>query len=116
MDTLTTSVTVIMRRAAELAIIPRYRTLQDHHVTEKSEDDIVTIADRESEVILADGLAALLPEAAIVGEEAAHSDPALVGKLGDDLCWIIDPLEGTNNFAAGAPTFGIIVALAEAGE
>ena len=116
MDTLTSSVTAIMRRAAAVAILPRYRSLQAHHVSEKSEDDFVTIADSESEAILAEGLAALLPDAAIVGEEAAHSDPTLVGKLGDALCWIIDPLDGTNNFAAGNPPFGVIVALAEAGE
>jgi fructose-1,6-bisphosphatase/inositol monophosphatase family enzyme len=116
MDTLSFSVTAIMRRATELAIRPRYRSLQAHHVSEKAEDDIVTIADRESEIILAEGLARLLPEAAIVGEEAAHADPTLARKLGDALCWIIDPLDGTNNFAAGRPPFGIIVALAEAGE
>jgi fructose-1,6-bisphosphatase/inositol monophosphatase family enzyme len=37
-------------------------------------------------------------------------------KLGDALCWIIDPVDGTNNFAVGKPPFGILVALAEAGE
>ncbi len=116
MDTLTSSVTAIMRRAAEVAILPRYRSLEAHHVREKAADDFVTIADSESEAILAEGLAALLPDAAIVGEEAAHSDPGLTRKLGDALCWIIDPLDGTNNFAAGNPPFGIIVALAEAGE
>jgi fructose-1,6-bisphosphatase/inositol monophosphatase family enzyme len=61
-------------------------------------------------------LAQLLPEATIVGEEAAHADPALLDRLGDALCWIIDPIDGTNNFAAGRPPFGLMVALAEAGE
>jgi fructose-1,6-bisphosphatase/inositol monophosphatase family enzyme len=37
-------------------------------------------------------------------------------RLGDALCWIIDPIDGTNNFASGKPPFGIMVALAEAGE
>ena len=115
-DTLTASVTAIMRRAADVAINPRYRRLEVHDVSEKSTDDVVTIADRESEAILAEGLAALLPEAAVVGEEAAHADPTLIRNLGDALCWIIDPLDGTNNFAAGRPPFGVIVALAEAGE
>ena len=116
MDTLTGSVTAIMRRASEVAILPRYWSLQAHHISEKSEDDFVTIADGESEATLAEGLAALLPDAAIVGEEAAHLDPTVTRKLGDALCWIIDPLDGTNNFAAGNPPFGIIVALAQAGE
>ncbi len=115
-ETLTASVIAIMRRAADVAISPRYRRLEARHVSEKSADDVVTIADRESEAILADGLSALLPDAAVVGEEAAHADPTLTRNLGDALCWIIDPLDGTNNFAAGRPPFGVIVALAEAGE
>ncbi len=116
MDTLTPGAFSLMRDAAERAILPRYRSLQAHEVSAKSFDDVVTIADQESEAILAEGLARLLPEATIVGEEAAHADPALLKRLGDALCWIIDPLDGTNNFAKGQPPFGILVALAEAGE
>ena len=69
------------------------------------------------DIALADeGLARILPEAAIVGEEAAFADPSIMGRLGSDLCWIIDPLDGTNNFAHGRPPFGILVALAQGGE
>ncbi|MGH6787638.1 MAG: inositol monophosphatase family protein [Novosphingobium sp.] len=102
--------------AANRAILPRYRKLSADQIDAKAADDVVTIADREAEAILAEGLAALLPEATIVGEEAAHADPALLDRLGDALCWIVDPLDGTNNFARGDPPFGVIVALAEAGE
>jgi fructose-1,6-bisphosphatase/inositol monophosphatase family enzyme len=116
MDTLTSSVLALVREAAERAILPRYRTLQAHDVTTKSPDDVVTIADHDSEAILADGLARLLPDATIVGEEATSAHPALLKRLGDGLCWIIDPLDGTNNFARSEPPFGILVALAEAGE
>jgi fructose-1,6-bisphosphatase/inositol monophosphatase family enzyme len=52
----------------------------------------------------------------VVGEEAAHADPRLLARLDDQLCWIIDPLDGTNNFAAGERPFGVMVALAERGE
>lgn len=116
MDALTNSVRAVMHDAAERAILPRYRSLATSDITSKAADDVVTIADTESEAILAEGLARLLPEAKIVGEEAAHADPAIMERLGQDLCWIIDPLDGTNNFAAGKPPFGIIIALAEAGE
>ena len=115
-DELGSAVAGAMRRAARLAILPRYQALQAHQVMEKSANDIVTVADRECETLLAEALARLAPEATIVGEEAAHADPALLAGLGDALCWIIDPLDGTNNFAAGKPPFGIIVALAERGE
>lgn len=105
-----------MRDAAQRAILPRWRTLAESEVFNKAPDDLVTVADREAEAILSEGLAKLLPEAAIVGEEAVHEDPALLDRLGDALCWIVDPLDGTNNFASGKPPFGVIVALAEHGE
>ncbi len=113
---LTAAVRSVMVDAANRAILPRYRKLSADQIDAKAADDVVTIADREAEAILAEGLAALLPEATIVGEEAAHADPALLDRLGDALCWIVDPLDGTNNFARGDPPFGVIVALAEAGE
>ncbi len=113
---LSKAVEAIMREAAERAILPHYQSLTSDQIVAKAADDAVTVADHESEQILSDMLARLLPEAAIVGEEAAHADPAVLDRLGDALCWIIDPLDGTNNFAAGKPPFGILVALAEAGE
>ena len=113
---LSREIRAIMQVAAERAILPRYQQLAEHEVTAKAADDMVTVADTESEALLAEGLARLLPEATIVGEEAAHDDPALLEKLGDSLCWIIDPLDGTNNFARGHAPFGIMIALAEAGE
>lgn len=96
--------------------MPRYRGLTADDVMTKSVGDLVTIADRESEAMLTDGLSGLLPGASVVGEEAVHRDSGLIDKLGDALCWIVDPLDGTNNFAAGKPPFGIIVALAQSGE
>lgn len=113
---LTGSVHRIMADAAERAILPRYQALAAHEVSEKAKDDVVTVADNEAEDILAEALSRLLPEATIVGEEAVHADPAVLDRLGDALCWIIDPLDGTNNFASGNPPFGILVALAERGE
>jgi fructose-1,6-bisphosphatase/inositol monophosphatase family enzyme len=115
-DALTRSVHAIMRDAAERAIRPRYRVLEAHEVEAKAADDVVTVADHEAEAILTGGLARLLAEATIVGEEACHADPSLNDRLGDALCWIVDPLDGTNNFAQGKPPFGVIVALAERGE
>jgi len=113
------AVLAVMREACERAIMPRYQALATHEIEEKASagtlDDLVTIADKESELILAEGLAKLLPEAAIVGEEAADADPKVLDRLGNALCWIIDPIDGTNNYAAGKPPFGVLVALAERG-
>lgn len=114
--TLDAAVAALMRRVAAEAILPRYQTLAEHEVIAKAANDMVTIADTEAEALLAEGLAAILPEAAIVGEEAVHADPALMSRLDNGLCWIIDPVDGTNNFAAGKPPFGIILALSDGGE
>jgi fructose-1,6-bisphosphatase/inositol monophosphatase family enzyme len=114
-DQFSKSIEAVMREAAERAIRPRFQALAAHEISEKAADDFVTVADREAEEILAEGLARLLSEAAIVGEEAAHADAGLLERLSDPLCWIIDPLDGTHNFAHGKPPFGVLVALAENG-
>ena len=113
-DILDRAILALMREAAHRAILPRYRNLAAHHISAKAADDVVTVADHESEALLAEGLARLIPDATIVGEEAAHADPTVLERM-SGLCWIIDPLDGTNNFAAGKPPFGIIVALADGG-
>ncbi len=110
------AVAALMRDTAEKTLLKHYQRLGSDEVTNKATDDVVTIADTESEIMLAEGLAIILPEAAIVGEEAAHADPAIFERLSDRLCWIIDPLDGTNNYAVGKPPFGIMLALAEKGE
>lgn len=76
----------------------------------KGDVDLVTEADRESERFLVGRLTRLLPEASILAEEGS-------GILRDpDLRWIVDPLDGTTNFAHGYPVFCISIALEKAGE
>jgi fructose-1,6-bisphosphatase/inositol monophosphatase family enzyme len=104
----------LMRRASDEVIMPRYRNLTKGEVFEKAKDDLVTVADREAESLLAEGLAKLLPEAAIVGEEATHADPSVMNHL-SELCWIIDPIDGTSNFASGQGHFAVMIALADGG-
>ena len=106
----------LMRQVGETVLLRHFRKLSDEQIEEKSPGDPVTIADRESEKRLAAGLAGLLPAASIVGEEAVAADPAVMDRLGDGLCWIIDPIDGTANYAEGRSPFGILIALAEAGE
>ncbi len=110
------NVGALMRTVAAEVILPRFQNLAAHEVIEKAKNDLVTIADRESELRLSEGLARLLPDALIVGEEACAADPGVAGGLASELCWIIDPIDGTGNFAAGRAPFGVIIALAERGE
>lgn len=105
----------LLREVSQKAILPHYQSLAAHQVTAKAADDVVTVADNLAEEMLAEGLARIVPGLPIVGEEAAHADPSVLDRLAGD-CWIVDPLDGTNNFAAGKPPFGVLIAMAAGGE
>lgn len=104
----------LMREVTDKAILPHYRNLSAAQVSDKGGNDPVTVADHAAEELLFAGLAKLNPGIAMVGEEAAHTDPAVLGLLSGP-CWIVDPIDGTRNFASGQPPFGIIVAMADGG-
>jgi fructose-1,6-bisphosphatase/inositol monophosphatase family enzyme len=108
-------VAALLARVGETVVMPRFRNLAADEIVEKSRGELVTVADREAEVRLFEGLAAIDPGVRIVGEEACAADPSLMDDLGRGRIWIIDPIDGTSNFAAGREPFGIIVALVEDG-
>nr|MDT0662498.1 inositol monophosphatase family protein [Micromonospora sp. DSM 115978] len=102
----------LMREAAARAILPAYRRLGADDVTEKAPGEVVTVADRQAEQIIAAGLTELLPDSTVVGEEGVADAPETLARL--DLpgpVWLIDPLDGTANFAAGREPFAVMVAL-----
>jgi fructose-1,6-bisphosphatase/inositol monophosphatase family enzyme len=102
----------LIREVAATIVLPRFRHLAATDVTQKSPGDLVTIADQESERALTAGLTAILPGSTVVGEEAVAADPALLSRVGDPgAVWIVDPVDGTNNFAAGKTPFAVMVAL-----
>jgi|JI6StandDraft_1071083.scaffolds.fasta_scaffold158777_2 fructose-1,6-bisphosphatase/inositol monophosphatase family enzyme len=101
--------------AANRAIMPRFLPGKAIAADYKAVGEAVTEADRESEDILATHLARLIPGIGIVGEESVHHDATQLDQLGSGACWIIDPLDGTGNFAQGLQPFGMLIALANAG-
>lgn len=108
-------VSALMRSVAAEVVLPRFRTLAQSEIATKSAGEVVTVVDREAELRLHDGLAALGLGARILGEEAAEEDPALLDNVGEGLVWLVDPLDGTANFAAGRAPFGMMIALVENG-
>jgi fructose-1,6-bisphosphatase/inositol monophosphatase family enzyme len=107
----------LIREVAATIVMPRFRHLAEGDVQQKSPGDLVTVADQESEKALTAGLTALLPGSTVVGEEAAAADPRVLSRVGDPgAVWIVDPVDGTNNFAAGKTPFAIMVALVRDGE
>ncbi|MET8681071.1 inositol monophosphatase family protein [Streptomyces sp. NPDC004647] len=107
-----------VRKAAAAEVMPRFRQLAAHEIVEKNgPHDLVTVADRLAEDHLTASLTALLPGSVVVGEEAVHADPGILGALhGDAPVWIVDPVDGTRQFVHGDPGFATLVALAHRGE
>ena len=107
----------IIRAVAAAEILPRYEKLERHEINEKHAGEIVTAADIASEAKLIAALTDLLPGSVVVGEEGFAADPTIIEHLSRDAAvWIIDPLDGTRNFAEGRPTFAVIIALVVRGE
>jgi len=78
---------------------------------EKSLNNLVTQADLECESLIASMIAADFPSHKILAEERSASADPLSDKI-----WIIDPLDGTNNYAHGIPHFSVSIAYAQRGE
>jgi len=106
----------LMRNVAAEIILPRFRTLAHHEISEKSPGDLVTVADQESEARFNEMLPGLLAGSRVIGEEAVAADPGLLDGIGDGLVWIIDPLDGTMNFTEGKSPFAIMIGLLADGE
>jgi fructose-1,6-bisphosphatase/inositol monophosphatase family enzyme len=96
------AVALLLRAAARQEIMPRFRRLGADSIRTKSGPlDLVTDAD----------------EAAEVGEEATAADPDLLNQIADaPLAFVVDPIDGTANFAAGLPLFGTMAAAIVNGE
>ena len=105
-------VQALIRDVAARIVMPRFRQLDPSQIEEKAPDELVTIADKESEEALSEGLLRLLPDSRVVGEEAVSADASVLQGIGRGVAWIVDPIDGTANFAAGETPFGIMIALA----
>jgi fructose-1,6-bisphosphatase/inositol monophosphatase family enzyme len=110
----------VARQIAEVAaaeIMPRFGLLEAGDIQEKSPGDLVTAADIACEKRLTPILEGLLPGSVVVGEEAAAADTSVLARMtGEAPVWVIDPVDGTLNFASGIPIFGTMVALIRRGE
>lgn len=107
----------IVRRAARTEIMPRFRKLDRGDVAAKSSaDDLVTTADTAAEAMITRALQIAFPSALIIGEEAAAKTPALLAEIADaPFAILIDPIDGTWNFAHGLALFGVILAVTQFG-
>lgn len=108
----------ILAEAAAAEVMPRFTTLSEGAVrTKSSASDLVTDADEAAEAHIAAALRSAWGGATIVGEEGVARDPALLETLESaSLAFIVDPIDGTRNFVAGVPLFGVMAAAVANGE
>jgi myo-inositol-1(or 4)-monophosphatase len=97
----------IAERAANLGA-ELVRTATPHRVTEKSDRDFVTDVDIKVEQEVRAYLTRITPECGFLGEEE--------GQTGTDAyTWMLDPIDGTSNYAHGLPLCAVSLALVENG-
>ncbi|HEY9548370.1 MAG TPA: inositol monophosphatase family protein, partial [Kiloniellaceae bacterium] len=110
-------VSAVIEEIAAEDVLPRFQSLAAEEIHEKIAGELVTVVDLAVERRLSAQLRDLLPGSLVVAEEAVHADPDLMQQLDTAApVWIIDPIDGTRNFAHGRPVFAIMVGLAQAGE
>ena len=88
-------------------LLKYFRHLEPGSITEKTKNDLVSVADREAESVIREILEFRFPQYGFLGEEG--------GAAGDqERRWIVDPLDGTLNFVQGFPHWCVSVALWDA--
>jgi myo-inositol-1(or 4)-monophosphatase len=102
----------IARRAAAL-VLQHYGHVQ--RLTKRN-DEAVSEADRASQRLIVSELRKLFPKDGIIGEENETGD-AITFDVPDPSgrTWVIDPIDGTNNFLAGLSNFAVCIGLLDAG-
>lgn len=102
--------TIALKAAKEAGIILMKGFGKTHEINYKREIDLVTEVDHLSEEKIIKIIRNEYPDHEILAEEGGEKKGASVYR------WIIDPLDGTTNYAHGYPFFSISIALEEAGE
>jgi myo-inositol-1(or 4)-monophosphatase len=101
-------VAIAAARAAATVHVDRYERLE--RIVHKSEKDVVTEVDHLSEAIILGTIRDAFPGDACLAEESGVS-----GEVAERV-WVIDPLDGTVNYANGLPFFAVSIALVVAGQ
>lgn len=96
-------------RAAGERAMEWFRELDRLNIESKGPLDLVTQADRELEIMIAERLHNLFPDDAIFGEEGRRTSGGSGGT------WVIDPIDGTFNFLRGGGEWGISIGLHQSG-
>ena len=100
----------LAREGGDIALRHFRRVLAER----KADNELVTQADREVQAHILDAVRREFPADGFIGEEAEHAQ--LFRENADaEHCWVIDPIDGTNNFAVGVPLFAVSIAVLQGG-
>lgn len=99
--------------AAREELLPRFRQVGFRR---KADDSLLTEADLAMQQRLAGELSRRWPQISFLGEEMSSEQQQQLLENNEQGVWIVDPLDGTRNFAAGVPFFSVSVALLKQGE
>lgn len=102
------NIAVSAARQASRIILHAMDHMDKVKTTSKGDNDFVTSVDKKSEQVIIDTIKAAYPEHSILAEESGEIP-------GNEITWIIDPLDGTTNFLYELPHFAISIAIAEKG-
>lgn len=101
----------LARQAGELIVAERQRGMQSRF---KQGEELVTSADLKADALIAEAITARFPDDLRISEELAPD--AALEHLDHAPCWIVDPIDGTVNFAHGHSQSAVSIAFAERGE
>lgn len=105
------TIAVRAARAAGQIITRAFAELDKVEVSSKGLNDYVTNVDKEAEAAITYQIRKSYPDHTIVGEENGHNEGE-----NSDFIWIVDPLDGTNNFVRGIPHFAVSIAVQQKGK
>jgi myo-inositol-1(or 4)-monophosphatase len=100
---------VALDLAREAGALLRERVGGQRDIEHKGTIDIVTDADKAAETLIVAGLREAFPEFRLIGEEGSRTSAADAEET--DYGWVIDPLDGTTNFAHAYPHFAVSIGL-----
>ena len=103
----------IVKQAAREEICPRYNNVVRKL---KSDGSVITEADLAMQQSIAVALKHEWPQFDFLGEEMSDAEHQQLFDGAEEGLWVLDPLDGTSNFAAGIPYFSVSLALIQNGE
>jgi myo-inositol-1(or 4)-monophosphatase len=109
-ENLTSELEAALSAAKQAGEVLRAGFGAEHAITFKGEVDLLTEIDEEAERVIREELLGTFPSHGMLAEEGGE----LAGE--EDARWIVDPLDGTTNYAHGLPIFCVSIALERAGK